>query len=223
MPPRRFWFMAGRCRSAWSFAFLPLAKLPLAKLPLGLLLLALLSVGGCTVLREAALPGMLPADWPARRTALQEWSRFDLRGRVAVASGADGFTAALRWAQRAGVARLELDGPLGVGGLRLELADGRYADEAARTELERRLGFALPVASLRYWLLGVPDPARTAEETVAADARVLAGLLQDGWSIRYAAYAAVPGAGYELPQRIEVTRGDVRVRLLVEGWGAGRR
>ncbi len=196
---------------------------PRAVLPLVVLLLAVLPLGGCAVLRgPTALPGMLPADWPARRSALQEWPRFDLRGRVAVASGTDGFTAALRWAQRSGVARLEIDGPLGVGGLRLELTDGRFADESARAELERRLGFTLPVASLRYWLLGVPDPASAAEEVLAADALRLDGLRQAGWSIRFAAYAPVPDADYELPQRIEVTRASVRVRLLVDGWGSAR-
>ncbi len=184
----------------------------------------LLLVTGCaSLLAPGALPPQLPGDWAMRRSTLQAWSRFDLRGRVAVASGEEGFTAALRWAQRAETSRLELDGPLGVGGVRLEFANGRLADEATRSELERRLGFALPVESLRYWMLGVPDPTRAAEEALAADVTHLDSLQQDGWTVRFPAYARVAGANYQLPQRIEASRAGVRVRLLVESWGATSR
>jgi outer membrane biogenesis lipoprotein LolB len=72
-------------------------------------------------------------------------------------------------------------------------------------------------------MLGVPDPERAADETLAADGARLESLQQDGWSIRFAAYAKVAGANYELPQRIEATRESVRVRLLVDSWGAGTR
>ncbi|MBU6379546.1 MAG: outer membrane lipoprotein LolB, partial [Gammaproteobacteria bacterium] len=128
-----------------------------------------------------------------------------------------------RWAQRAETSQLELDGPLGVGGVRLEFANGRLPDEATRSELERRLGFALPVGSLRYWMLGVPDPTRVAKEALAADATRLDSLQQDGWTVSFPAYARVAGANYELPQRIEASRAGVRVRLLVESWGVTSR
>ena len=206
---RRAWHLAGRS---------------LPGLPLAALLSAALLVAGCaSLLGPTALPVVLPGDWAARRTTLQEWPRFELRGRVAVASGTEGFTAALRWAQRAEATRLEIDGPLGVGGLRLDFANGHLTDEIAHADLERRLGFKLPVESLRYWMLGVPDPARVADETLAAGGARLESLQQDGWTIRFPAYAKVAGANYELPQRIEATRESVRVRLLVDSWGAGTR
>lgn len=177
----------------------------------------------CAGLRSTpTLPQALPSDWDGRRQVLQEWSRFDMRGRVAVASGEEGFTAALRWMQRDERARVEFDGPLGVGGLRLQLERGRLVDEGVRKELERRLGFALPVESLRYWMLGVPDPAQSADETLAATSLRLEGLQQAGWSLRFSDYAPIADANYELPRRIEATREAVRVRLLIEGWGSKR-
>lgn len=154
---------------------------------------------------------------------LQEWPRFELRGRVAVAAGEEGFTASLRWAQRAERSQIELDGPLGVGGLRLDLAHGRLADEIVQADLERRLGFSLPVESLRYWMLGVPDPAYGAEERLAVGLGRLESLEQQGWTVIFPAYARVAGVNYELPQRIEATREGVRVRLLVDSWGASTR
>ena len=131
-----------------------------------------------------------------------------------MARGDDGFSGALRWVQSGSKARLELDGPLGVGGARYDL-DPATLDGAA---LGQALGVPVPVASLRYWLLGVPDPALAAEESLEAGTARLAALRQAGWSVVYARYAPVPGTRLELPQRIEVTREGVRLRLLVEGW-----
>ncbi len=182
---------------------------------LSALLLGLPALTGCAALRAVALPDLeLPRSWESRRSALQAWPGYDLRGRVAVARGDDGFSAALRWVQEGAKARLELDGPLGVGGARYDL-DPTSVDGAA---LEQALGVPVPVASLRYWLLGVPDPTLAAEESLEAGAARLAALRQAGWSVVFARYAPVPGTRLELPQRIEVTREGVRLRLLVEGW-----
>lgn len=182
---------------------------------LSALLLGLVVLMGCAGLRAVALPDLeLPLSWESRRSALQAWPGYDLRGRVAVARGDDGFSGALRWVQAGAKARLELDGPLGVGGARYDL-DPASVDGAA---LEQALGVPVPVASLRYWLLGVPDPALAAEESLEVGAARLAALRQAGWSVVYARYAPVPGTRLELPQRIEVTREGVRLRLLVEGW-----
>lgn len=178
---------------------------------------------GCITLRDPGmLPASLPEDWEARRGRLQALTGFELQGRLAVAKGEEGFTAALRWSQRPEGTRLEIDGPLGVGGLHLELEQGRLRDEALRAEWEARLGFALPIASLRYWMLGVPDPAHPAEEERAPASPTLAALRQQGWTVSFARYAAVEGVGYALPQRIEATREALRVRLLIERWGRGR-
>ncbi|MFM7626537.1 MAG: lipoprotein insertase outer membrane protein LolB [Gammaproteobacteria bacterium] len=179
------------------------------------LIAGLLGLAGCAGLRGVSVPDrQLPTAWEARRSALQAWPGYDLRGRIAVARGDDGFSGALRWVQTGAKVRLELDGPLGVGGARYEL-DPTSVDGAA---FEQALGVPVPVASLRYWLLGVPDPALAAEESLESGAARLAALQQAGWSVVYTRYATVPGTRLELPQRIEVTREAVRLRLLVEGW-----
>ena len=76
---------------------------------------------------------------------------------------------------------LALDGPLGIGGLRVELegedleiatSRGEKLDgDAARAELERRLGFALPLAELRWWLLGIPAPGEASVDQDAGQRR----------------------------------------------------
>ena len=123
-------------------------------------------------------------------------------------------------------AQVALEGPLGAGAVHIDaegcdlhivMANGaRLQNDAARAELAARLGFDPPLASLRYWILGVPDPARPADETLDPVRQHLTRLEQDGGRIDYAGYVAVGGEW--LPVRLTLERADVRVKLLVDDW-----
>ncbi len=179
----------------------------------------------------ATAPVQQPASgrtWDARRPQLQAREHFDLKGRVAVAAGNEGFNARLLWRQTGSRSNVALDGPLGAGGGVQITADGRSLsvvtsrgdhldDAAARSELATRLGFDPPITSLRFWVLGVPDPATPAKETLDAQQR-LASLTQDGWQVDYGAYTSVGGEW--LPSRVTLQREGVRVRLIVDGWSS---
>jgi outer membrane lipoprotein LolB len=184
---------------------------------------ALVLLAGCHT-----APPVLPASltWQVRRLALQARPHFTLKGRVAVATGGQGFNASLRWVQDGGSSWATLAGPLGAGGveivasgddLHIVTANGaELRGDAARTELTTRLGFDAPLTSLRYWVLGVPDPAQPAGETLDEAHQRLSALQQDGWQIDYASYMAV---GDEwLPARVTLERAGVRVRLVVDAW-----
>jgi outer membrane lipoprotein LolB len=189
---------------------------------IALTLAVTLLLAGCQTLPR---PAPNPESWEAHRAVLQGREHFEIKGRVAVAAGQEGFNASLRWIQNGAQTQLALDGPLGVGGARVTLdgtalsvvnAHGERLDsDAARAELKTRLGFEVPLASLRYWILGVPDPASPAAEVVDVDKR-LTGLQQGGWQIEYADYAVVQGEW--LPGRMTLKREDVRVRLIVDHW-----
>src|SRR5688572_26686146 len=71
---------------------------------------------GCKTLPVAPLPS---EPWEVRRAALQARGNFDLSGRIAVAAAQEGFNAKLRWQQEGTRSQLALDGPLGVGGVRI--------------------------------------------------------------------------------------------------------
>jgi outer membrane lipoprotein LolB len=186
-------------------------------------ILAIALITGCKTLPPAP-PESAP--WEVRKAALQARDNFDLKGRIAVAVAQEGFNARLRWQQRGKESDVALDGPLGVGGVRITSngdslkvlnARGEQLDsDAARQEIESKLGFEPPIASLRYWVLGVPDPATPADETLDESKR-LASLKQDGWQIDYTAYADV--RGQSLPSKATLTREGVRVRLVVDDWG----
>jgi outer membrane lipoprotein LolB len=187
-------------------------------------LLVVLLLAGCKTLPPAP-PESAP--WDIRKAALQSRDKFDLKGRIAVAVSQEGFNAKLRWQQRGKESQLALDGPLGVGGVRITSngnslkvlnARGEQLDSAAaKQEIQSKLGFEPPIASLRYWVLGVPDPSSAADETLN-DSQRLATLKQDGWQIDYTAYANV--RGQSLPSKATLTREGVRVRLFVDDWGS---
>jgi outer membrane lipoprotein LolB len=186
-------------------------------------LLIVAALAGCKTLPPAPPEN---APWDVRKAALQSRDRFDLKGRIAVAVAQQGFSAGLRWQQRGKQSQLALDGPLGVGGVRItsdgnslkvQNAHGEQLDsDAAKQAIQSSLGFEPPISSLRYWVLGVPDPATPSEESLD-DAKRLATLKQDGWQIDYTAYTNV--AGQSLPSKATLTREGVRVRLSVNEWG----
>jgi len=179
-------------------------------------------LAGCQTVPVSPAPSVA---WSVRRPALQNLSRFGLHGRVAVAVGDQGFNAGLRWTQSAAVTHLTLTGPLGAGGvevtadggdLSVVTSSGKHLDnESARSELEEKLGFEPPLESLRYWVLGVPDPAAPASVQLDAQQRVTR-LTQDGWQIDYTEYMPV-GAEW-LPRLLTLRRAEVRVRMVVDGW-----
>jgi outer membrane lipoprotein LolB len=187
--------------------------------------LVLVALSGCAVRPvEPARP--LPSDWPGRRELLQQQVDFALRGRVAVAAGEQGFSASLRWLQQGEQAQIRLDGPFGLGALALE-TDGtelrvttgrgeRLDGEAARIELERQLGFALPLDSLRYWVRGLPSPSAPAAESLDAERPRLARLQQQGWTVDYTEYQPAPAE--HRPRRLVANGAGARVRLLIESW-----
>ena len=183
----------------------------------------LCALAGCRT-APVTFPALAP--WEVRRPQLQAREHFDLSGRVAVATGHDGFNANLHWEQQGTRSQLMLEGPLGAGAVRISAsgndldivtARGEHVDRAAaHAELATRLGFDPPLPSLRYWILGVPDPAQPATEELDQRQQRLQGLTQGGWHIDYTRYVAV--GAESLPTRLTLKRDAVRVRLLVDDW-----
>ena len=77
------------------------------------------------------------------------------------------------------------------------------------------MGWSFPVRSVRYWLLGLADPATPAVQQSDAAGR-LRELRQSGWVVRYEAYAQ--GAATWLPHKLVVEREDVRLRFVIDRW-----
>jgi outer membrane lipoprotein LolB len=185
------------------------------------------ALAGC---RTAPAPVLGPgpgadAPWPLQRERLERLDRYSLNGRVAVAASGQGFSANLRYQQHPDLAEMALDGPMGLGGMRLALArdnlrvttsSGESLDGGeARAEIERRLGFTMPLAELRWWLLGVPAPGEAAleQDSVTGEIR---GFQQNGWQVSIETRA--PALGFALPRRLIAQREGARLKLAVDQW-----
>jgi len=89
--------------------------------------------------------------------------------------------------------------------------------QRARTPISAtRLGFDPPLGELRYWILGVPDPAQPATEELDQRQQRLQGLTQAGWHID--SPSTLPSAVSRCRARLTLRRDAVRVRLLVDDW-----
>jgi outer membrane lipoprotein LolB len=187
------------------------------------LLLLLLWLAACRTLTP------LPAvSWPERRAVLQAVERYSFSGQLAVATASEGFSASLRWQQEGVASALLLRAPLGVGGARVNFdgtalqfiaADGTQSDgEAAHAQLVKFLGFEPPLTSLRFWLLGVPDPSAAAIESLDPTEH-LAQLQQGDWQVNYGEYGL--SGGQWLPRQLSLSRGALRMKLHIAQWRFG--
>jgi outer membrane lipoprotein LolB len=185
--------------------------------------LLLLALAGCAVQRGVDLPPM--PDWDARREVLAGLGEWEFRGRVGVSAGEEGFNANLRWWQKGDLFRASLSGPLGIGTVRLEGNadtvtvtdnDGEVTQlEDADQDLYEMYGWTLPVASLRFWALGIPDPRTPAQTEFGAGGRV-SRLEQRNWTVQISDYSE--GGGQPMPRRLTAVDHDTRVRLVIDRW-----
>jgi len=189
----------------------------------GLVGLALVLAAACHPLTK---PAPQPAgSWAQRQVQLQSADRWRFEGRFAISGVESGGSGGIRWTQKNARSDVSVFGPLGAGGLeialdgnelRVKTSRGESLDgEQARQLIEDRLGAALPLVAMRYWLLGVAAPGSDASETLGDNQR-LAALTQQGWDVRFAEYQAV--AGDLLPARVDAVRAGVKVKLRISRW-----
>jgi outer membrane lipoprotein LolB len=192
---------------------------PLTEMRCWLLACAALLLVGC---KTAAIRPTSPlAPWALRAATLAQAQTWQLDGRAAAALGEQGWQASLDWRQSGNSSEVHLAGPLGIGALVLDMSpaglalNGAPPSPAVAAQLEARLGFALPLDNLRFWLLGIPNPDAPFELTRNAMDRAQ-HLSQAGWSIDYDQYR--PQGDDQLPARIVLSRADARVRIAVDRW-----
>lgn len=205
--------------------------------PLHALLLAaaLAAVAGCATRAPApALPpiaGDARAHQQSRETALAAQPVWSLGGRVAVSNGREGGSGRIDWSQDGARYAVQLSAPVTRQSWRLRgepggpvvlegLDGGPRQGSDAQALVREATRWDIPVDALASWVRGVAaEPGRhgPAELAFGGDGR-LSGLEQDGWRIAYADWRPAPGGGFELPYRLEATRGEARVRLVVDQW-----
>ena len=187
----------------------------------------LLLISACATRQSLELPEI--SDWQTRVAVLGGLNAWEFSGRVGVSTAADGFNAKLRWIQHGDTFQATVSGKLGIGAIRIEgngrsvlLTDKDGVETAldnAELELQQRYGWTIPVESLRYWALGIPDPMADAIEqtmtTFNSDGR-LETLAQRGWLVTLSSYQ--DSGGQAMPSRLSAVNSDTKVKLVIDHW-----
>ena len=149
---------------------------------------------------------------------------FSLNGRVAVKLDERGYTASLRWRHSATRDSLRLLSPVGsvVGqietddnGATLTTADKKkYRASDVQTLTREVLGWDLPLAGLRHWVIGRADPATPIQAEERDDQQRLTSLEQRDWRIAYLDYFGASA----LPARLSLVYDRLKLRLIIEAW-----
>ena len=196
-------------------------------------------VAGCLILGVASctmVPKPVDIDaseqaqalWTQHQQQLESYSQWSIKGRAALRSDNESWSAALTWRQDNNNYHLRLAGPFGQGAVNIDGSDERISVHIAGQEpvvandaellLARSLGWSVPVQSLPYWLRGLPAPGKV-------DALSLGGsgaihhLEQQGWRLDYSAYR--PLRGVNLPRKIKIENDDLRLKLVLDHWRLG--
>jgi outer membrane lipoprotein LolB len=180
-------------------------------------------ISACVTPKSLELPDL--SDWESRQKILVGVDEWEFAGRIGVSAGDEGFNGQLRWRQDGVVFRARINGPLGVGtvfinGDRREITvtdrDGVVTElHNAEVELRQMYGWTIPVASLRFWALGIPDPASPAETEFGEDGQ-LSTLRQQDWEVEFTQYRE--GGGQLMPRRLTAVNDDVKVILVIDSW-----
>ena len=173
----------------------------------------------------AGQPPVPELDWERHRAGIAALTDWQARGKVGLRTPERSDSASLDWTQRGGVSLLRLSGPIGLNnvvirsdGQRLELqrdGDTRAWDQPDEVPLRELTGWELPLQALPYWLRGIPAPG-DAVDRLETEGGLLRQLEQDRWQISYQSHAAF--GGLLLPTRLELSRGDTRVRVILRQW-----
>ncbi|NQV87333.1 MAG: outer membrane lipoprotein LolB [Woeseiaceae bacterium] len=184
----------------------------------------LLVLSGCASSRPVIdLPEL--GSWEIRQEVLGAISSWEFKGRIAVKAGDEGFNGKFLWTQTADDFHATVGGPLGIGTVTIEGDDRtivltdkdgvktRLVDPEA--ELYYRYGWTIPISSLRYWALGIPDPHRTAVTDLDTAGR-MSSLTQGNWQVTVSRYRE--SAGQSLPHTLTAINPDTRVRMVIDTW-----
>ncbi len=207
-----------------SFRIRPEAGPALRRLsPKQALLFLTALISACVTPKGLELPEL--SDWENRQGVLVGVDEWEFAGRIGVSAGDEGFNGQLRWRQDGVVFRARINGPLGVGTVfingdhrKMTVTDRNGAVTElhdAEAELRQMFGWTIPVTSLRFWALGIPDPASPAETEFGEDGQ-LSKLRQQNWEVDITQYRE--GGGQLMPRRLTAVNDDVKVRLVIDNW-----
>lgn len=193
--------------------------------------MAALSIAACTTISKPIDQIGVDASnetkllWLQHQEKIISTAVWNTKGRAALRSEKESWSAALTWQQNDEDYHVRLAGPFGQGAVTIDgnpnkvsvqiAGQGAVVADDAESLLLEHLGWSVPVSSLRYWLRGLPAPGQIDGMALNASG-VLDQLNQQGWQIDYSAYR--PLRGVNLPRKIKIENDDLRLKLVLDRW-----
>ena len=161
-----------------------------------------------------------------RQEDLLEWPFWEMDGRIGLTVAKSSYNGSVNWQQEGEAIDFRFRGPLGFGGLRIH---GRLDEEVRvkattgqdfsvndfESEMQARMGWSIPINSLRYWALGIVDPEVDADVVLNEDS-LLEELVQGDWKVIYERYEEFDDIS--LPTKFKITGPDTKIKMIVNDW-----
>ena len=193
------------------------------KLIIGAVLAVTLS--GCVSLRVGKVEqNFSKQSVDSRRQKLRAIKNFQALGAISITTPQKTYLVNYVWRQQGSSYWIKLTSSLNAvsyeifgNSRRVTLRRARQRDVSAHSVnvlLQRELGYSLPLAGLRYWILGLPA---SGEFTSSNDKYGhLYKLQQQGWRINYLLYQSYDGM--DLPRLMRISGHDLQIKLVIKKW-----
>lgn len=160
---------------------------------------------------------------PVLRPAKSETADFAINGRILAIHNGSRASAGIRWTHQSQSDEILLLTPLGQTAARifrdethatLDEGEKHYTDTDVESLMMRVLGWRLQLNSLHHWLLGIASGVHALIDFDELGRPIV--VRQDGWEVRYLQYAG--NKGDSLPVRMQLSRDNLQLTLLVDEW-----
>ncbi|GGK78492.1 lipoprotein insertase outer membrane protein LolB [Amphritea balenae] len=193
-----------------------------------LFVLFIILLSGCSALNltptEEVDTALNQRPWQQQQAMILAAERWRLKGKIGIRTATDNSSASLYWQQLQQHYEIELTGPLGQGGARIEGNGAGITIDVAGEKpiwapspellMEQTLGWQFPVRELLYWVKGVPAPGTPFELSLSQE--LPEKITQNNWQINYLRFTEQ--SGYQLPGKLTINRDDLRITIVAKEW-----
>lgn len=166
---------------------------------------------------------------PVSVNKVQQASAWEMQGKLAVRTSQDRFSTNIYWLHSPQRDELTLTTVLGTTLLSLSSQDGlvtlnvdgeTYQDTNAQRLLTRVSGWSIPIDSLPLWLTG---QLTAGDKLISSDSQQRPSKLVNSqqlppWQVEFKSWQKQSGA--DVPRLLNLTRGDLRLKLQLNKWQA---
>ncbi|HEY8034897.1 MAG TPA: lipoprotein insertase outer membrane protein LolB [Methylobacter sp.] len=178
---------------------------------------------GCLIfLLSACSVVQVKPDMHYSRTAmlhLYELEHWSFEGRLALTGQNDSWSANISWEHSPESEKIKLSGPFGQGAVVISLTgnvvtidrgeDNVQSSTQPEEFINQQLGMFVPVHSLRYWVVGLPEPSNSYKD-------IGVGFNQFGWLSEYKQMQLVNNE--VMPHKMTVMNNQVKLKLIIDRW-----